>query len=51
MPVGIGLTEYHYYILHKDSLTIMSLLTESVVENYDLTSMGRVLRMEYDALN
>jgi hypothetical protein len=40
MPIGIGITEYHYYILHPDILTIMSRITEKVVHFFDLKDMG-----------
>lgn len=50
MPVGIGLTEFHYYILHQDSITIMSRITEQVVESYDLKEdmQGPAIGMIYD---
>ena len=31
MPIGIAVTEYHYYILHCDGLTIISKLSEKVI--------------------
>lgn len=51
MPIGIGLTEYHYYLLHIDGLTVVSRITESVVHYYDLRSMGYILGMNYDKEN
>jgi hypothetical protein len=47
---GIGLTEYHYYLLTFDSLTIMSTLTLKVVYFFDLhiKTMGTVKGMIYD---
>lgn len=31
MPVSIGLTEFHYYLLYTDGLTILSRITEKIV--------------------
>lgn len=45
MPIGVGLTEFHYYILHIDFLTILSRITEKVVKTYDLKGMGNVTGM------
>ena len=42
MPIGLGLTEYHYYILHSDILTIMSRITEKVIIFFDLKDMGLI---------
>lgn len=37
MPIELLLTEFHYFILHSDSLTIMSRISEKIVEKYDLS--------------
>jgi hypothetical protein len=42
MPVGIGISEFHYYIFHTDCLTILNILNEKVVAIYDLRHMGLV---------
>jgi len=31
MPLAIGLSEFHYLLLHSDCLTIVSRITEKVV--------------------
>ena len=35
MPIAIGLSEFHYFLLHSDCLTIISRITEKVVKYYD----------------
>jgi hypothetical protein len=35
LPIAITCSEHHYYILHKDCLTIASLITETVVTAMD----------------
>lgn len=35
MPIAVGLTEFHYFLLHSDCLTIISRITEKVVKYYD----------------
>ncbi len=30
-PINFGITDFHYYILFQESLTIMSLITEKIV--------------------
>lgn len=32
MPIGIALSEFHYFLLHEDCLTIISRITEKVVK-------------------
>lgn len=32
MPLNIAMTDFHYYILHQDTLTIMSRITQKVVK-------------------
>ncbi len=34
-PIAISCSQYHYFILHKDSLTILSTINESVVAYYE----------------
>lgn len=34
-PIAMACSQYHYFILHKDSLTIMSTINESVVAYYE----------------
>ena len=36
MPVDILLTEHHYCILDQTSLTIYSIITNQIVEYYEL---------------
>ncbi len=48
LPVGIGISEFHYYIFHTDCLTILNILNEKVVAIYDLRHMGLVLGMVFD---
>lgn len=31
MPIGIALSEFHYFLLHEECLTIVSRITEKVV--------------------
>jgi len=31
MPLAVGLSEFHYFLLHSDCLTIVSRITEKVV--------------------
>ena len=35
IPIAVACSEHHYYILHKECLTIISLITESVVSFFD----------------
>ena len=35
-PVALALSEFHYFLLHSDSLTIISRITEKVVMSYDV---------------
>ena len=37
MLCGLALSEYHYFILHPNCLTVMSRITEKVVCSYDVT--------------
>jgi hypothetical protein len=32
MPLGIALSEFHYFLLHDDCLTVISKITEKVVK-------------------
>jgi hypothetical protein len=49
---GIGISENHYYILHSEPLlTVMSRITEQVIEAIDLRSIGTPLGMVYDRQN
>jgi len=34
-PINIGITDFHYYILFQESLTIMSLVTQKIVQFED----------------
>ena len=36
IPVGIAISEFHYYIVHKDCVTILSKISEKVVKFYDV---------------
>lgn len=36
IPVGIAISEFYYYIVHKDCITILSKITEKVVKYYDV---------------
>ena len=36
MPIAIALTEFHYFLLHPDMLTIVSRITEKVVTFYEV---------------
>ncbi|EGR34772.1 vacuolar sorting protein, putative [Ichthyophthirius multifiliis] len=51
MPIDICLTLYHYFILHQDSLTILSRINEKVVQYFDLKSIGKILGMSFDIEN
>ena len=42
------LTEYHYALLHKDALTIMSRISEKVVAEFDLSKHGQMKGMHYE---
>ena len=46
MPVAIGMTEFHYYMLHSDCMTIMSKVTQMVEKVYELRG-GLALDMAY----
>lgn len=35
MPLAVGLSEFHYFLLHSDCLTVISRVTEKVVKYYD----------------
>ncbi|CAD8189069.1 unnamed protein product [Paramecium octaurelia] len=48
MPVQIGLTDFHYFILSADSLTIFSKITQQEVQKYELRGMGRIMGMQYE---
>ena len=39
MPVDIANTEFHYFILHKNILTIMSKITETVISYYEVNTI------------
>lgn len=47
MPVAIGITEFHYYLLHSDCITVMSRVTQFVEKVYELRG-GLALDMAYD---
>lgn len=32
-PINVGITDFHYYILFQESLTIMSLVTQKIVHH------------------
>lgn len=32
-PTNIGVTDFHYYILFQESITIMSLVTQKIVHH------------------
>lgn len=51
MPLAVGLSEFHYFLLHSDCLTIISRITEKVVTYYDsqLRQMGHILGMQYES--
>lgn len=51
MPIDLFLSEFHYFILHSDSLTIMSRISEKIVQKFDLKTMGIVFGMSYDYSN
>ena len=34
-PIAIACSQYHYFILHRESLTILSTINESVVAYYE----------------
>lgn len=38
-PINIGITDFHYYILFQESLTIMSLVTQKIVHHEDFKGM------------
>jgi hypothetical protein len=42
MPVAIGLSEFHYFILHQECLTILSRITEKIVyyNEEDIKAIG-----------
>ncbi|EGR29063.1 vacuolar sorting protein, putative [Ichthyophthirius multifiliis] len=49
-PISIGITEFHYYLLHTDYLTIMSRISHKVVKEYNLQStLGKVIGMQFDS--
>jgi hypothetical protein len=48
MPTAIGLSEFHYFLLHSDGLTIVSRITEKVVAFYDMRPLGHILGMQYE---
>ena len=47
---GVGLTRYHYYLLTFDTITILNIITQNVVEYFDLNvkMMGKVQGMTFD---
>lgn len=47
MPVAIGITEFHYYFLHSDCLTIMSRVTQLIEKVYELRG-GLAINMVFD---
>ena len=47
MPVAIGITEFHYYLLHSDCLTIMNRVTQVIEKVCELRG-GLVLDMIFD---
>ncbi|KAM3137990.1 hypothetical protein pb186bvf_009885 [Paramecium bursaria] len=51
MPIQIGLSEFHYYILTQDALHIVSRITLLTVQKYDIKHLGRIQGMQYDKAN
>ena len=50
MPIAIVVTDLHYYILHEDCLTIMSLITEKIVKCYEDFKKEVAIGMYYNHL-
>ncbi|KAL4452788.1 hypothetical protein ABPG74_002353 [Tetrahymena malaccensis] len=48
MPIDIFLSEFHYFLLHSDQLTILSRINEKIVQKFDLKFMGIVYGMSFD---
>lgn len=51
IPTAIALTQYHYYILDKNALTILSRITQKIVHTEDLRSMGYLIGLIQDTDN
>lgn len=41
VPVDVCITEFHYYILHRDALTVISIITEKVVNFFNVMTYCR----------
>jgi hypothetical protein len=50
MPISVGLTDYHYYLLFQESLTIVNRVTQQLIKSVDLKG-GSVVDMSYDRMN
>ena len=46
--LGLGLTQYHYFILQKNMITIMSRISQKIIHFYDLSDMADVKGMLFD---
>ncbi|KAL4450357.1 hypothetical protein ABPG74_009063 [Tetrahymena malaccensis] len=51
MPLGVGITLYHYIILHSDSVSVLSQITQQVVFHESLAKLGKVYGMVNDMEN
>ncbi|EAR98626.3 vacuolar sorting protein (macronuclear) [Tetrahymena thermophila SB210] len=51
MPLGVGITLYHYIILHSDSVSVLSQITQQVVFHENLTKLGKIYGMVNDMEN
>ena len=38
-PISIAISNFHYFLLHSDSITIISIITEKVVECFDVNNI------------
>lgn len=48
MPIGVGITLHHYVILHSDSVSVLSQITQQVVFHESLTHLGKIIGMVND---
>lgn len=46
-PVEVCLTEFHYFILHRDALTIISTITEKVVNSFNVSDFPKMSRVMF----
>ncbi|KAL4478279.1 hypothetical protein ABPG72_016591 [Tetrahymena utriculariae] len=51
MPLGVGITLCHYIILHSDSVSVLSQITQQVVFHESLTKLGKIYGMVNDMEN